>query len=157
DPNGSTTQYVYNAAGQRTEQIDPLGGVTQFTFDAARNTVQIVDPHGQVRSFKYDADNRQIEEEWLLGSKVIRQIHYSYDADGNLISASDPDSSYTFTYNADNRVTSVANTGTPGVPHVILVYGYDAVGNVTSVTDNSSVQVISAYDPRNLLTNLVWQ
>ncbi len=55
---------------------------------------------------------------------------------GRLTSASDPDASYAYGYDAAGRLTSVDNAGTPGVPHVVLSYGYDTVNNRTSLTDS---------------------
>ena len=38
--------------------------------------------------------------------------------------------------NADNLVTSVDNSGTPGVPHVVLIDGYDNLGRRTSLSSS---------------------
>jgi RHS repeat-associated protein len=156
DADGNTTQYVYDAAGRITREIDPLGKVTQYFYDAAGNYIKTIDPNGQERDFQYDAAGRQTAEIWRSGGAVVRTITYKYDADGNLIFASDPDSTYTMTYDALNRLTSEDNAGTPGVPHVVLTYHYDAVGNVLSVTDNQGVSEVSTYDVRNELASLVW-
>lgn len=156
DPLNNLTQYVYNAAGQRIQEIDPQGAVTQYFFDAAGNYTRTIDRNGNVREFVYDEANRRIREDWITGTTTVRQIHYGYDENGNLISVSDPDSSYAFTYDELNKVTSVDNFGTPGAPHVILFYGYDSVGNVTFVEDNAGVRVDKTYDARNLLTRLLW-
>ncbi|HMC66205.1 MAG TPA: hypothetical protein VKI65_14810 [Gemmataceae bacterium] len=37
-----------------------------------------------------------------------------------MTSASDPDSTYAFGYDNANRLTTVNNSGTPGIPNVIL-------------------------------------
>jgi RHS repeat-associated protein len=118
--------------------------------------VQSIDRDGRERSFSYDVLDRQTQETWWAGSTAVRQIDYGYDAVGNLVSASDPDSSYAFTYDTLDRVTSTDNAGTPNVPHVVLSYAHDAVGNLLSLSDNSSVQVSSTYDPRDLLVQRNW-
>jgi RHS repeat-associated protein len=43
------------------------------------------------------------------------------------------------------------------VPHLILSYNYDAVGNIIEVSDNYGVRVDSTWDARNLLTSRTWQ
>ncbi len=43
------------------------------------------------------------------------------------------------------------------MPHVVLNYGYDAVGNETSVVDNAGVRVDSQYNSRDLVTQETWQ
>ena len=62
-----------------------------------------------------------------------RTISYAYDANGQLTSASDPDSSYAITYDHLGRVTQVDNNGTSGVPRVVLDSVYDAAGNRASL------------------------
>ena len=128
-----------------------------YAYDAVGNLQQYIDRNGAVRSFTYDAANRQIAETWLDHGLGIRTIQYIYDPAGNLTSAADPDSVYSFRYDADNRLTEADNVGTPRAPHLLLTYGYDAVGNATSVRDNRGVSVTSAYDPRNLLISRGWQ
>ena len=86
----------------------------------------------------------------------VRTIEYRYDATGNVLYETDPDSTYTFTYDTLNRLKTVDNAGTPDMPHVVLTYGYDANGNQTSVTDNLGVAVDSTYDPRNRLDTRAW-
>ena len=73
-----------------------------------------------------------------------------------MLTATDPDSTYTFTYDALNRLHTVDNAGTPGAPNVVLTYGYDAQGNVVLTQDNAGVTVESQYDPRNRLEWRKW-
>jgi YD repeat-containing protein len=81
-----------------------------------------------------------------------------YDKAGRLLSISDPDSSYTYTYDNDDRLTLVDNAGTPGSPHVVLTVGYDANGNRTSfATSINGVWQFSnvyAYDPLDRMTTI---
>jgi RHS repeat-associated protein len=62
-------------------------------------------------------------------------LTYSYDAVGHLLTSIDPDSKYTYTYDLVDRITSIDNLGTTGVPNVLLTYSYDAAGNLLSVTE----------------------
>ncbi|MGE3804743.1 MAG: RHS repeat domain-containing protein, partial [Gemmataceae bacterium] len=126
-------------------------------YDAVSNIVAITDRNGRTRTFDHDALDRMTRESWLDGTSVVRTLDFTYDAIGNMLTASDPDSSYAFTYDAVNRVTSVDNAGTPLLPHLVLTYGYDAVGNITSISDNYGVIVQSTYDARDLLLARTWQ
>ena len=82
----------------------------------------------------------------------------SYDAVGHLLSATNPDSSYSYSYDGVDRVSSIDNTGTVGVPAVKFNYSYDAVGNLLTVND--SINGTSAgitgytYDLLNRVTKL---
>jgi YD repeat-containing protein len=62
---------------------------------------------------------------------------------GNLLSISDADSTYTYTYDVLNRMKSENNAGTPDMLHVVLSYEYDNMGNVTRTSDNLGVSVVS--------------
>ena len=66
---------------------------------------------------------------------IIKTFGSSYDAIGHLLTSTNPDSKYSYTYDAVDRISSIDNTGTVGVPAVKFTYGYDAVGNLLSVTD----------------------
>jgi RHS repeat-associated protein len=156
DPNGNTSLFAFDPLNRLTQATDPLGHSATFGYDAVGNLTSTTDRNGRLRTFGYDALERQTSENWWANGSIVRTISYAFDAVGNLVSASDPDSHYTFTYDVLDRQTSVDNAGTPNLPHVILTYGHDAVGNVTSVTDNSGVQVASTYDVRNLLTSRTW-
>jgi YD repeat-containing protein len=59
---------------------------------------------------------------------------------GNLLSLTDPDSRYRYTYDLAGRLTIVDNTRTPNSAIVLLSYGYDAVNNLTSVTNTINGQ-----------------
>lgn len=157
DSLGQTTRFIYDADNRVAQNIDPLGFSRYFVYDPSGNLVQLTDRNGRVRQFEYDALNREVRETWLNGAATVWTIHYGYDAVDNLLSASDPASSYVFAYDARNRVTSVDNAGTPDAPHVVLHYTYDAVGHVLSVSDDSGVRVDSVYDNHNHLASRTWQ
>jgi YD repeat-containing protein len=70
----------------------------------------------------------------LSGSTAIYTISYAYNADNQVTSASDPDSSYAYTYDHLGRVTSLDNSSTPNIPHVVLSSQYDAMGDRTQLT-----------------------
>jgi YD repeat-containing protein len=73
----------------------------------------------------------------LDGSNAtIKTFSSSYDAVGHLLSSTNPDSSYSYSYDAVDRISSIDNTGTIGVPAVKFNYSYDAVGNLLTVNDS---------------------
>ena len=156
DPNGNRTAFVYDALDRMVKETDPLGHATTHVYDAVGNETEAVDRNGRRRTFAYDILNRQTDEFWWVGTTAIRDIHTTYDFVGNVTSQTDQDSSYTFSYDALNRVVTVDNVGTPG-PHVVLTSVYDAVGNRIEVSDNSGVTVGSTYDDRDQLTSRTWQ
>ena len=92
----------------------------------------MTDRNSRTTNYSYDSLNRLTEEEWEDGSNIII---YDYDKGSRLLSVSDSFSSYGYSYDERNLLTSVDNLGTVGVPNVVLEYDYDNVGNMLSVTD----------------------
>src|SRR5262249_2583372 len=146
DPAGNTTTFGYDKANRQVTEADPLGKVTHYGYDPDGNRTQIIDRNGRKRTFEFDNTNMLAHELWWDGTTLVRTISYSYDMAGNVLAESDPDSSYKFTYDALNRLTSVDNAGSPGMPHVILTYAYDKNGNRISVTDDTGVTVASTFN-----------
>jgi YD repeat-containing protein len=87
-----------------------------------------------VRDFTYDNLHRETAEKWMSGSTAIYTISYAYNADNLVTSSSDPDSSYAYTYDHLGRVTSLDNSSTPNIPHVVLASTYDAMNDRTQLT-----------------------
>ena len=56
-------------------------------------------------------------------------INYTWDNLGEMLTAADDFSSYTFSFNALGQQTSVDNGGTPDVPNVLLTSAFDVLGN----------------------------
>src|SRR5579875_3710623 len=99
----------------------------------------------------YDAIGERTSETWVGGNYTAT---YQYNAAGQLVEASDPFSTYTYTYDADGHLTSVSNAGTPGVPSVTLSYAYDAFGDRTSMSDSLGGVVSYSYDGDLRLSSL---
>ncbi len=134
-------------------------------YDEEGNQEKTIDRNGRRREFEYDHAGRLEEERWYNSpdhttdpSSLVETITFSYDDLGNMLTATDRNSNYLFTYDTLNRLESVDNNpdGTRDVPHVILTYGYDAQGNVTLTQDNFGVTVESQYNSRNLLEWRRW-
>ncbi|MEB3220007.1 MAG: putative Ig domain-containing protein [Nostocales cyanobacterium 94392] len=156
DPLGNRTTFVYDALGRQISQTDPLGNVSKYRYDAVNNLIEIIDRNNRQRNFTYDAVDRLTQEQWHNNGTSVRIINFTYDDVGNLLSATNSDSTNIFTYNDRDRVTQVS-TDISGLTTFDLNYSYDGTGNRTSVSDNLGVSVNSSYDPRNLLTSQTWQ
>lgn len=135
DPVNNTTSLVYDDLDRLVRETNQLGDSRTHVYDAVGNRVRATDRNGRGRVFTFDALDRQTKEEWLSGAAVVRTITTTYDANGQITAASDPDSSYSYGYDAVGRLTSVSNSGTLGVPVVVMTYGYDDVGNLVSRSD----------------------
>jgi len=171
DPLGMVTEYQYNISGQRSQMIDPngttwtwnyarnglqqsivdsFGKATETSFDNKGNLLSRIDRIGRKVDYQYDAADRLTQEKWDTG----RTMNFVYDDVGSLISATDPDSSLTMTYDNLGRMLSVDNLGTPSAPHVVVTYSYDANGNVTRVQDSLGGSTDYIYDALDRLSRV---
>ena len=144
DPDGNETSYSYDALNRLVSTTDALGNTTVYSYDADGELITETDANGQIINYTYDGAGRLITETWQGTSEVINT---AYNADGQVTSVSDPNSSLTYTYDGQGRVKTVDNAGTPGIPHVVLTYTYDAAGNVLTLADtvNGQAEGLNSY------------
>jgi RHS repeat-associated protein len=168
DPNNGTTQYGYDSHGNLTSLTDSVGNEDQYTYsstnqvltdtnqlgyartyvyNASGDVTQETDRNGLVRNFTLDNLHRETAEKWMSGGSSIYTISYAYNADNQVTSASDPDSSYAYSYDNLGRVTSLDNSGTPNIPHVVLSNQYDLMNDRTQLTATvaGTADFINAY------------
>ncbi|MEX2118566.1 MAG: RHS repeat-associated core domain-containing protein [Pirellulales bacterium] len=158
DPMGGVTRVTFDLAGRMTELTDPVNNTTSWSHDNADRVVSetnvlnfartfvyngadeltsVTDRNGRERTFARDNLGRITSEQWLdAAQNPIHTINYVHDVASQLTSVSDAYSSYAFGYNDAGWVTSEDNSGTPGMPNVILTHGYNAFGERTSRSDN---------------------
>jgi RHS repeat-associated protein len=159
DSVNNITTYGYDAVDRLITDTNQLNKTRTRSYDNVGNLTQTVDRNGRKVSYNYDTLNRQTAERWLDGSNAtIKTFSSSYDAVGHLLSSTNPDSSYSYSYDLVDRITSIDNTGTVGVPAVKFNYSYDAVGNLIAVNDsiNGTNAAITGYtyDLLNRVTRL---
>ncbi len=149
DPDGNVTTTVYDADGEVTETINPLGNVTTTLYDADGVVTEIVDALGRMTTSLYDADGRLVSETWYNASDVVGNTDsYTYDADGNMLTAQNDAGTYTMTYDALNRlITSEDPFG------LTLTYTYDSDGNKIETQDSLGGVTTYTYDADNELVN----
>ena len=157
DAGGNTTTFAYDQLNRNIARVDPFGNISTFSYDPVGKRTEMVDRNGRRRTFAYDALNRQVKERWFDNNNtIIRTIESTYDAVGNRLSISDPDSAYTFSYDKRNQLTHVDNFGTPNRPNVLLSHSYDANGNRITTQDGSGTHIKALYDDRNRLVGKTW-
>jgi RHS repeat-associated protein len=156
DPSKNTTTYTYDKLNRVVTETDALGNSSLYTYDVDNNLVSKIDRDGRETLFVYDKRDRLTTETWVGSNESLQ---YTYNPTGTLASAIDANSSLAFTYDALNEVKTSDNAGTPGVPHVVLTYGYDSARNLVGVADSINGQpdsVISyTYDPAGDVTRII--
>ncbi|MCY2977661.1 MAG: putative Ig domain-containing protein [Planctomycetota bacterium] len=133
--------------------------VRSFGYDAEGNQSEAIDRNNRRREFSYDQNGRMLTEQWFAANNgpLVETIAFTYDILGNMKTAQNVDSQYTYEYDKLNRVTSVDNLDTnPDTPRVILNYEYDLQGNIIRTSDDAGVTVQSTYSERNQLKTRKW-
>jgi RHS repeat-associated protein len=162
DPAARVTTTTYDSMSRVTQTIAADGGVTQYGYDANGDLLSLTDPNLHSRSWTYDSRRRIKTTADALG----RSTGVSYDGQGNVIGRTRRDGTViSYTYDALNRVKQVNLPAlSNGVPADTVLLGYDAVGNVTSMSDSDSsiantfdalsrlVQTTQTYGPSASLT-----
>jgi RHS repeat-associated protein len=123
----NVTFYAYDEAGRKTAETNANIEITQFKYDPSGNLTNIIDGKSQSTFWKYDLHGRMTNKVDHTGADMFR---YAYDANGRL-----------------------TNRWTPA--KLLTKYGYDAVGNLTSIDYSNSTDIALSYDANNRLTNMV--
>ncbi|WP_187284637.1 DUF6531 domain-containing protein [Streptomyces sp. uw30] len=140
-----TTSYGYDAAGRLLSTKDAKGNTTRNTYDVAGNLATVTDAAGKTTSFTYDAANRLTEVKDAAGH-IARM---SYDVMGNVASRTDASGAKTaYAYDKAGRLiaTTAARGNVSGATKYTWKYGYDKVGNRTTVTDPLGNTIKTDYD-----------
>jgi RHS repeat-associated protein len=128
----TTAPIAYNASAATVDSaLEALQSVDTVTTTGSNGgpwTITFTGSHAgtNVAQLQGDAANSS-------SGSVARTISYTYDVASQLTSATDPDSTYAYTYDAIGRQLTVDNNGTSGVPRVILTSAYDAANNRTQL------------------------
>jgi len=173
DANSDTTEYAYDAAGHMASLTDAEGNATAwlyddlgrvlqetnelsythyFQYDAGGNLEEETDRNGRVTEYVYDFLGRVTDELWKDGQTTVRQCTYSYDLLGKLLTASDPDAGYVYTYDAAGRLDEETQTLDGLTPTVVFTYGYDDVSRLEQVatTIGGTADAVTDYVYDNL-------
>jgi RHS repeat-associated protein len=135
---GVTTDY-YNSRDELIDETLPGGQSSQYAYDAAGNKTTMTNAAGQTATYGYDADYHLTSVSY--SDPGTPNVTYTYDADGRRTSMTDGTGTTTYSYDADSRLTSVQDGAGSTVS-----YGYDAAGDVTSVTYPGGNVVTRTFD-----------
>ena len=187
-PSGATTEYTYDTRGNLLSETDALGNVRRHTYDAQGNLLLLEDRNGNAMEMRYDASGFLVERllpsgatelrdlddagkvlsiqyQWMVdGEPRTQQWQFSYDANGNEVSVTDPASGAAFATEYDGNSRPSGGTTSTGRywsaqrsarGDLVAVadeagFGYQAVhdveGRPTAVTGSGLATLNQAYD-----------
>jgi RHS repeat-associated protein len=150
-----TTDYTYDNANRLTAFTSVAGGVTSgatYVYDAAGNrTQEIIDNGGATitRTYSYDQANRLTRITQGAGG-----VDLTYDANGNIVSKSDdragPAVSTLYDYDVRDQLVRVQR-GPAGSEIVRGRYDYDYAGKRTRHLGSARGDIAAFWDGRQLL------
>ncbi|MFE5512398.1 DUF6531 domain-containing protein [Streptomyces sp. NPDC056529] len=135
NPQGLTWTYVHDAAGNTVSETDFDGRTAAYAYDAAGRLVLHTTPQGDEIRTAYDVCGRVVSKD--VAGRITR---YTYDADGEPLSAASPTSTVTWERDALGRV--VAET----VDGRTIRFQFDAAGRTVRRTTPSGAVSESVYD-----------
>jgi len=145
DPEGLTTTYTYNGFDEVVTEVSPDTGTTSYTYDSAGNMLTKTDARGVTATHSYDALNRVTG---ISYSDSSENIIYTYDqgqnAVGRLSGITDASGSTDYGYDARGNITSV--THTVNGEGYSQGYSYNGANRLIGMTYPSGREVSYGYD-----------
>ncbi|MEO1288517.1 MAG: RHS repeat-associated core domain-containing protein, partial [Chloroflexota bacterium] len=169
-----TTEYTYRYDGNPLTRTTPNGIVTTYTYNENGFNTQITHARGDEVLIQYDyvyGISGFIDQEIITRSEISNEvIDYTYDANGQLLSAVSSDGAFErFTYDAVGNRTSLETTdGTTSYLYnarqqlvqqtapdgLATLFSYDTNGNLTSEISTTGATNYG-YDANNRLTSII--
>ncbi len=166
DQTGFTVNYIYDALGRLSQLTNGGGGlIVQYVYDNANNLIQKNNGNGTFTVYAYDGDKRVLSitnyapssggTSYVAANSAVNSFdHYTYDALGNVLTDTNQDGQWVYTYDADSQLTGAVFTPNSADPDGLtaqnLQYVYDADGNrvsemVNGVTTSYVVNNVDEY------------
>ena len=150
-PDGVSTGYGYDAAGEATQVTDGAGNTTRFSFDALGRQTATVNPDGTSATVTYDPAGNQLAQASLdAAGQTLASTSATYNGEGQQLSTTDALGYCTaYTYDPTGSLTAETQPVTSSAG-IITSFGYDAAGNQTRYTDGNGHPWVTTYNSWNL-------
>ena len=156
NPAGEITTAVYSRTGQLLKTTDPLGYITSYVYDNANRTIKTISPSGVYQTTTYDLAGRATATATFTPADVSTlSAAATYDKVNNLLTNTDTAGVVTsYMYDASNTLVSVTQPVATMV-NAVTLYGYDANGNNTRVTDANNNAWYTTYNSWGLVESRI--
>jgi RHS repeat-associated protein len=150
-PDGVTTGYGYDAAGETTQVTDGAGNLTKYSFDALGRQTATTNPDGTSDTVTYDQAGNQLGQASLdAAGNILASTSATYNGEGQQLSTIDALGYCTaYTYDPTGSLTAETQPVTSSLG-IITSFGYDLAGNQTRYTDGNGHPWITTYNSWNL-------
>ncbi|XHL98542.1 MAG: putative Ig domain-containing protein [Microcoleus anatoxicus] len=145
DPLGNVSRWTYNSRGQVLTETDALGNTATYTYSPSGNLLTAKDAKGNVTKFSYDLRGNLL----TLTDANNKVTKFTYDASGNVLSVEDAlGHKTTYTYDSSgNRKTETRTVTTPsGLQTLVSKSDYDSNGKIRFATDAENKVTEYKYD-----------
>ncbi len=122
-PDGSTNTYSYDTLNRLSTLANSWAGSFGFSYDALSRRTQLTRPNNLATNYSYDSQSRLLSVLHQLSGSTIDGAVYTVDAAGNRTSKAD-------------QLAGLTST-----------YGYDAIYELTGVTQGANTTESYTYDP----------
>jgi RHS repeat-associated protein len=167
-PTGEKRQYEYNALGSLSKTIFEDGSSNTLNYNAQNRLDRVTLASGSTLGYQYDTAGRLTSQTATVGGTTS----FTYNGTGGFSTVSNASGTNTYSYDASDRVTNIVNPNGSSIGyHYDLVgrvdritekanptatarvteYGYDILGNQTSVKDAAGRITLMSYDAVNRL------
>ena len=147
---GHTTTYPasYDAAGSPSTITDALGKVTTFVYDARGNVTQVTNAANEVTTVTYDGFGRPTTQTTPHEVGSTRTTTTDFDLNDNIVSMTSPTGAVsTTTYTPmDQRATDTLPANSEPTAARVATYAYDDLDRVNSMTSPAGRATTYGYD-----------
>ena len=146
--------YTVDAAGNRTSKTDQMAGVTSnYAYDALYELTQVTQAANTTESYTYDPVANRLSSlaattsSYNSSNQLTSNSNatFTYDANGNTTSKTDSIGTTNYTWDFENRLTSVVLPGNGGT----VSFKYDPMGRRIEKTSSSTTSIY-AYDGNDI-------
>jgi RHS repeat-associated protein len=157
DRNGQTIQYVYDDLYRLTQKNYPNSTSVEYVYDLVGKLQQVTDPTGTY-DFAYDNMGRLVgtTTQYTFLSNTTYTNAYTYDADSNRVSMTDPQGGVTsYVYDTLNRLSTLTPPSAFGSGS--FGFSYDMLSRRTQMTRPNGVTTNYTYNNLSQLLSVLHQ